>query len=107
MPNSPSFIFWSLNIGLVSRLSRSGSVSSTGRGAVGWKSMLMGASSQRGIFAPTSCAQPSLNGSRVAPVSSTHTDLASVYSLSASAPFSRPRPLCPKPPNGAYGPSTR
>ena len=107
MPNSPSFIFWSLNIGLVSRLSRSGSVSSTGRGAVGWKSMLMGGLQSAWDVRSASCAQPSLNGSRVAPVSSTHTDLTSVYSLRASAPFSRPRPLLPKPPKGTYGPSTR
>jgi len=46
-------------------------------------------------------AQPSLKGSRVAPVSSTQTDLTSVYSFSASAPFSRPMPLLPNPPNGA------
>jgi hypothetical protein len=51
--------------------------------------------------------QPSLNGSRVAPVSSTQTDFTSVYSLSASMPFSRPKPLAPKPPNGAFGASTR
>ena len=37
-------------------------------------------------------AQPSVNGSRVPPVSSTQTDLFSRYSLTASTPFSRPRP---------------
>ncbi|HWH28634.1 MAG TPA: hypothetical protein VNU26_06665 [Mycobacteriales bacterium] len=51
--------------------------------------------------------QPSVNGSRVAPVSSTQTDLLSVYSRIASTPFSRPMPLWPKPPNGTWGPTTR
>ena len=41
------------------------------------------------------------------PVSSTHTDLFSVYSLTASTPFSRPRPLALKPPNGTDGATTR
>ena len=52
-------------------------------------------------------AQPSWKGSRVPPVSSTKTDLVSVYSLIASMPFSRPRPLCPKPPKGMLGATTR
>ena len=51
--------------------------------------------------------QPSLNGSRVAPPSSTHTVLCSVYSWSASSPFSRPIPLALKPPKGAIGPTAR
>src|SRR5215831_13714867 len=52
-------------------------------------------------------AQPSVNGSRVAPVSSTHTDLFSVYSRMASTPFSRPMPLAPNPPKGTCGATTR
>ncbi len=52
-------------------------------------------------------AHPSVNGSRVPPVSSTHTDLFSVYSSTASIPFSRPNPLSPKPPNGTLGLTTR
>ena len=55
----------------------------------------------------TSNSYPSWNGSRVPPVSSTKTDLASVYSLIASIPFSRPMPLRPKPPNGMFGATTR
>ena len=50
---------------------------------------------------------PSWNGSRVPPVSSTNTDLVSVYSLTASRPFSRPIPLRPNPPNGMFGATTR
>src|SRR5690625_3619920 len=52
-------------------------------------------------------AHPSVNGSRVAPDSSTHTALVSVKSLIASMPFSRPMPLCPMPPNGTWGATTR
>jgi hypothetical protein len=37
---------------------------------------------------------PSVKGSRVLPVSSTHTDLTWVYSLRDSSPFSLPIPLC-------------
>ena len=37
-PNTPSFIFWSFNIGFVWRRSTRGSVSSRGRGAVGFRS---------------------------------------------------------------------
>ena len=37
-------------------------------------------------------AYPSVNGSRVPPLSSTHTDLVSRYPSSESVPFSRPRP---------------
>jgi hypothetical protein len=51
--------------------------------------------------------QPSWKGSRVPPVSSTHTDLVSVYSFTASMPFSRPIPLRPKPPKGMFGATTR
>ncbi len=50
---------------------------------------------------------PSVKGSRVPPLSSTHTDLFSRYSLIASSPFSRPRPESPKPPNGTLGATTR
>lgn len=56
---------------------------------------------------PPDPRQPRVNGSRVAPVSSTHTDLVSVYSRTASAPFSRPMPLAPKPPKGTCGATTR
>ena len=52
-------------------------------------------------------AHPSVNGSRVAPVSSTQTDLVSVYSRMASTPFSRPMPLAPNPPKGTCGATTR
>ena len=100
VPNRPSFIFWSLNIGLVCVRSTRGLVSFSGRGAVGLRSSDIGVSYCVGCSL-RSCAQPSLKGSRVAPVSSTHTDLTSVYSLRASAPFSRPSPLCPNPPKGA------
>ena len=51
--------------------------------------------------------QPSVNGSRVAPVSSIQTVLSSVYSSIAASPFSRPIPEAPKPPNGAIGPTAR
>ena len=39
--------------------------------------------------------QPRVNGSRVPPLSSTQTDLFSRYSLTASTPFSRPKPERP------------
>jgi|SRR5579875_233290 hypothetical protein len=39
--------------------------------------------------------QPRTNGSRVPPLSSTQTDLFSVYSSTAAAPFSRPSPDSP------------
>ena len=52
-------------------------------------------------------SHPNVNGSRVAPLNSTHTDLVSVYSRMASMPFSRPMPLAPKPPKGTCGPTTR
>src|SRR5580658_2879999 len=48
VPNSPSFIFWSLNIGLASVRSTSGRVSSTGRGAVGLRSRVVMSLSPRG-----------------------------------------------------------
>ena len=51
--------------------------------------------------------QPSLNGSRVAPVSSTQTVFVSVNSRMASRPFSRPMPLSPVPPKGTAGDTTR
>jgi MFS family permease len=51
--------------------------------------------------------QPSVNGSRVPPVSSTQIALVRVYSRTASMPFSRPRPDSPNPPNGTSGPTTR
>src|SRR4029077_3228625 len=52
-------------------------------------------------------AHPSVNGSRVPPVSSTQMALVWVYSCTASTPFSRPSPLSPYPPNGTSGPTTR
>src|SRR6185437_14542735 len=51
VPNSPSFIFWSLNIGFVLRRSTRGSVSSRGRGAVGFSSRGMISSfAQQGVW---------------------------------------------------------
>ena len=55
----------------------------------------------------TGTYQPSVNGSRVPPVSSTQTALVWVYSCTAAMPFSRPSPCIPKPPNGTSGPTTR
>jgi hypothetical protein len=52
-------------------------------------------------------SQPRVKGSRVCPDSSTQMALVSVYSRMASAPFSRPMPLAPKPPKGTCGPTTR
>ncbi len=52
-------------------------------------------------------AQPSVKGSRVPPVSSTQMAFVTVYSCTASMPFSRPRPESPNPPNGTSGPTTR
>ena len=57
---------------------------------------------------PTSpSSQPRVKGSRAWPDSSTQMALVSVYSRMASAPFSRPMPLAPKPPKGTCGPTTR
>src|SRR6185312_7411219 len=44
VPNRPSFIFWSLNIGLVCVRSTRGLVSFSGRGAVGFRSSDIGVS---------------------------------------------------------------
>src|SRR4029077_16604975 len=50
-------------------------------------------------------AHPRVKGSRVPPVSSTQMALVTVYSCTASMPFSRPSPLSPYPPNGTSGPT--
>src|SRR5690348_16847510 len=52
-------------------------------------------------------ARPITNGSRVPPVSSTHTDFVCKNSSRPSTPFSRPMPLSLNPPNGTPGPAAR
>jgi hypothetical protein len=83
-----------------------GRIGTTALGGLGVASQALTALVNVSIFLARG-GQPSVNGSRVAPVSSTHTDLVSVYSRIASAPFSRPMPLAPNPPNGTCGPTTR
>ncbi len=62
---------------------------------------------QLGDLADLGRGHPSVKGSRVPPVSSTQMAFVTVYSCTASMPFSRPSPLRPNPPNGTSGPTTR
>src|SRR5699024_548500 len=52
------------------------------------------------LFSSGEVGQPRVNGSRVSPLSSTHTAMVSVKSLMASIPCARPIPIAPIPPIG-------